>query len=117
MCVGLLGSHQVAARGRPFSFRRPSMRLDVTQTLLDREFLDLGSAFVGGAGFVMALQHAVARRLIALPRTGGMLGGTLGMLFGDGHFFGQFRAALEQLTRTLTGFGSAGLGHGSTVRR
>jgi len=66
LIVGFLGCLQVTPRGFAFPFRRASVSGDVAEALLDREFVDFGGAFVGGAGRVMALQFAVTRLLITL---------------------------------------------------
>jgi hypothetical protein len=84
LVVGFLGGLQVTARGCALPFCRPSVSIDVTEALLDREFFDFGGAFVCGAGLVVAPPVALVRLLVALTRTFGAIGGTLDVLLGDG---------------------------------
>jgi hypothetical protein len=79
-----LGRLQVQPRRFSFSFCCALVSSDVTETLLDSEFLDFGGALMSSAGFVVATQFAVARLLVALVGKLSVLGGTLHVLLRDG---------------------------------
>ena len=102
--VGFLGGQQVTARGLALPFRRTSVSGDVTEALLDGEFVGLGGAFVSGAGLIVALQLALARLLVALMRTLGALGATLDVVLCDGLPRGKFGLPAQQFLGALGGF-------------
>ena len=116
MVVGFLGRQQVAPGGFALPFGRTPVRVDVTEALHDREFVDLGRAFVCGAGLVMAMQLAVTRLLVTRVRTLGALGGALHVLVRDGLPGGKFCAPAQQLLGALGGFFTRRNGHEQTVR-
>jgi len=103
LVVGLLGGLQVAPRGLSLPFGRAPVSVDVAEALLDREFVDFGGAFVGGAGLPMAAQVALTRLLVTLVRTLGGLGGTLDVFLGDGLPGGEFGTPTKQLLGALGG--------------
>ncbi len=104
MLVGLLGGLQVTAGGLAFPLRRASVRVDVAEALLDREFVDFGGPFVGGAGLVMAIQVALMRLLVALVRALDAFGGALDVFLRDALPGGEFCPAALQLLGALGGF-------------
>jgi hypothetical protein len=102
--VGFLGGQQVAARGLAFPFRRTSVGGDVTEALLDREFVHFGRTFVRGAGRIVAAQLAVARVLVTLMSALGALGGTLHVVLRDDLACREFGPPAQQLLGALDGF-------------
>jgi hypothetical protein len=82
--VGFLGGLQVTPGGFALLFRRAPVRGHVTEALLDRQFLDFGGAFVGGAGRVVAIHRALTGRLVPLVGAVGGLDGALDVFLGDG---------------------------------
>jgi hypothetical protein len=84
LSVGLLSSQQVTARGFALPFGRASVSSDVTEALLDREFVDFGGAFACGAGLIVAPQ--------------------LALVLCDGLPRGKFRLPAQQLLGALDGF-------------
>ena len=101
MPVGRLGREQVTTRSFASPFRRTSVSGDVTEALLNREFVDFGGAFVCGAGFIVATQLASVRLLVTLISA---LGGTLYVLLRDAPPGGKFRLPEQQLLGALGGF-------------
>ena len=116
MSIGFLGGGHVTARGLALSFRRASMGGDVTEALLHREFLNFGRAFVRGAGLIVALQLAAARRLVTLMRARSVLSGTLHIFLRDGLPGGKFCLPAQQLLGALSGFIACRVGHELTLR-
>jgi hypothetical protein len=104
LLVGFLRGLQFTPGGLALPFGRASVRVDVAEALGDREFLNFGGTFMGGAGFVMAVPVALMRPLVALMRTLGGLGGALDVFLGDGLAGGQVRAAALQLLGAPRGF-------------
>jgi len=102
--VGFLCGQQITARGLALPFGRASVSGDVTEALRDREFVGLGGAFVCGTGLIVALQLALARFLVALMRTLGVLGGALEVFLCDGLPRGKFGLPAQQLLGALGGF-------------
>ena len=102
--VGFLGGQQVTARGLALPVGRASVSVDVTEALLDREFVDFGGALMCGAGLIVALQLALARLLVALMRTLGVLGGALEVFLCDCPPRGKFGLPAQQLLGALGGF-------------
>jgi len=116
LSVGFLGGGHVTARGRALSFRGALVGSDVTKALLHRELLNFGGALVRGAGLIVPLQLAAARRLITLMSACGVLGGTLHVFLCDGLPGGKFCPSTQQLVGALCGFVTRRLGHTVTLR-
>ena len=104
MPLGFLGGQVVKTGGFPFLLRRTPMRGDVTETLLDRELVDLRGALVGGAGFVVSMPLAAVCVLIALVGALGALGGPRDVLVRDGFPRGKVLPPAPQLLGALGGF-------------
>jgi hypothetical protein len=88
--VEFLGCRQVPPRSFSFSLCRALVRTDVSEALPNRKFLDVGGTFMSGAGFIVAIQFAVARLLVPLMSELGVLGGTLQIFARDGLASGKF---------------------------
>lgn len=106
MPLGFLGGQVVEAGGFPFLLRRTPMRRDVTEALLDGELVDLRGTLVGGARFVVAMQLAAVRLLVALVSALGAFGGALDVLVRDGSPRGKVLPPALQLLGALGGFAS-----------
>ncbi|OBA75254.1 hypothetical protein A5641_24785 [Mycobacterium sp. 1554424.7] len=83
MLVGLLGGLQIAARGFALLLGRAPVGGHVAEALLDRELLDFGGAFVGGAGLVVAMHRAFPGGLVPLVGAVGALGRALDVVLMD----------------------------------
>lgn len=96
-------------------FRRPPVRLDVPEVLVDRPLMHLGGALVRDGGLIVAISVAAVRLLVPLV---GVLGAgvrKLDVFGGDGLAGGQgFRPALE-LLRALGRFVTRRATHAQTV--
>lgn len=103
MLVGLLGGLQIAARGFALFHGRAPVGGHVAEALLDRQFLDFGGAFVGGACLVVAMHRAFPGRLVPLVGPVGALGRALHVVLGDGLMGGEFRPATQQFLGALAG--------------
>ncbi len=94
--VGFPGGLQVTPCGFALLFRRAPVSGHVAEALLDREFLDFGGAFVGGAGLVVAIHRALTGRLVPLAGAVGGLGGALDVFLGDGLPGGEFGGLISR---------------------
>ncbi len=117
LLVGLLGRLQVTTGGLAFPFRRESVTGDITEALLDREFVDFGGAFVGGGGLVMAIQVALMGLPVPLVRALGAFGGAPDVFLRDALPGRQFRPPALQFPGALGGLLTWRNGHEPTLRR
>lgn len=101
--VGLLGGQQVTPRRLALHFGRAAVGGDVAAALPDRELVNLGGAFVRGAGRVVPIRRALMGRLVPLVGAVGVLGGTPDVVLRDDLPGGEFRPPAQQLLRPLGG--------------
>ncbi|SPM29022.1 Mycobacterium terramassiliense ORFan [Mycobacterium terramassiliense] len=103
LLVGLLGGPQVTPRRIALPFGRAAVGGDVPAALRDRELVNFGGPFVGGAGRVVPVHRALMCGLVPFAGADGVLGGPLDVLLRNGLPGGEFRAPAQQLLRPLGG--------------